>query len=41
MKKIILIIFIISINSQFFGQDLLDILDNETPKTENIVNYYI
>ena len=37
MKKIILIIFIISINSQFFGQDLLDILDNETPKTENIV----
>ena len=37
MKKIILIIFIISINSQFFGQDLLDILDNETPKTENTV----
>lgn len=37
MKKIILIIFIISINSQFFGQDLLDILDNESPKTENIV----
>jgi len=37
MKRIILIIFILSINSQFFGQDLLDILDNETPKTENIV----
>ena len=37
MKRIILIIFILSVNSQFFGQDLLDILDNETPKTENIV----
>jgi hypothetical protein len=37
MKRIIFIIFILSVNSQFFGQDLLDILDNETPKTENIV----
>ena len=37
MKKTILIIFILSINSQFFGQDLLDILDNETPKITNIV----
>ena len=37
MKKIILTIFILGISNQFFGQDLLDILDKETPKTANIV----
>jgi len=37
MKKIIATIFVLLISIQLPAQDLLDILDNETPKTENIV----
>jgi hypothetical protein len=40
MKKLLLAIFLVSINAQIFSQDdLLDILEDETPvnKTENIV----
>lgn len=40
MKKLLLTIFILAINGQVFSQDLLDILENETPKntTQNIVS---
>lgn len=37
MKKIFLSIFVILISIQISAQDLLDLLDNETPKVENIV----
>lgn len=37
MKKIILTIFVLSFSIQFSAQDLLDVLDSETPETENIV----
>ncbi|ARV14931.1 DUF5777 family beta-barrel protein [Polaribacter sp. SA4-12] len=37
MKKIIATIFVLLISVQLPAQDLLDILDNETPKTDNIV----
>ena len=37
MKKIIATIFVLLISIQLPAQDLLDILDNETPKTDNIV----
>ena len=37
MKKIIVTIFVVLISINIPAQDLLDILDSETPKTENIV----
>jgi len=38
MKKIILTIFVVLLSIQIPAQDLLDILDSETPKTDNIVS---
>lgn len=38
MKKIIVTIFIVLFSIQIPAQDLLDILDSETPKTDNIVS---
>jgi hypothetical protein len=38
MKKIIVTIFVVLISINIPAQDLLDILDSETPKTDNIVN---
>jgi hypothetical protein len=37
MKKIIVTIFVVLISINIPAQDLLDILDSETPKTDNIV----
>jgi hypothetical protein len=37
MKKIICTLFICSVSFQYFAQDLLDILEKETPKTDQIV----
>ena len=37
MKKIICTLFICSVSFQCFAQDLLDILEKETPKTDQIV----
>jgi hypothetical protein len=37
MKKLVLAIFLVAINTQLYSQDLLDVLDSETPETENIV----
>tara|TARA_B110001454_G_C12675903_1_gene415838 strand:- start:338 stop:1198 length:861 start_codon:yes stop_codon:yes gene_type:complete len=37
MKKIIVTIFVVLISIQIPAQDLLDILDSETPETDNIV----
>ncbi len=37
MKKIILTLFICSVSFQYFAQDLLDILEKETPQTDQIV----
>jgi len=37
MKKIIVTIFVVLISAQIPAQDLLDILDTETPETDNIV----
>ncbi|KGL64147.1 DUF5777 family beta-barrel protein [Polaribacter sp. Hel1_85] len=37
MKKIIAIIFVLTFSIQLSAQDLLDVLNNETPETENIV----
>ena len=37
MKKIICTLFICSVSFQYFAQDLLDILEKETPQTDQIV----
>ncbi|PWG05448.1 DUF5777 family beta-barrel protein [Polaribacter aquimarinus] len=38
MKKILITIFVLFSSIQISSQDLLDVLDNETPETENIVS---